>query len=142
MKQLIVGLLIIAAGAGAFYFLQQKKTETPIEKELLVGKWKLNSLDVKTKDSTAYILPAIAAIDSNLTNYHYDFRKDGNVFKSLTGSAKVDTSHYEWAKKNRLTWKENPGDSTSEVFTVTRLTNDSLLLLSKDSATFVFTRLK
>ena len=142
MKQLIIGLLVIAAGAGAFYFLQKKKTSISIEKELLVGKWKLNSLDAKTKDSSAYSLSAIAAIDSNLTKYHYDFRKDGNVFTSLTGSAKVDTSHYEWAKKNRLTWKENTRDSTGEVFTVTRLTNDSLLLLSKDSATFVFTRVK
>ena len=142
MKKVLTGLLIIAAGAGIFYFLQKKKNETPIEKELLVGKWKLNSLDVKTKDSSAYYLATITTIDSNFTKYHYDFREDGNVFTSLPDAAKVDTSRYEWAKKNILTWKENPRDSTSEVFTVTKLTNDSLLLLSRDSATFVFSRLK
>jgi hypothetical protein len=142
MKKLIIGLLVIAAGAGTFYFLQNKKTEDTIQKELLTGQWTLSSLDVKTKDSSAYLIAAIAAIDSNFTKYHYDFRKDGNVLKSLSDSAKADSSHYEWTKKNELAWKENPKDSISEVFTVTKLTTDSLLLLSKDSATFVFTKLK
>jgi hypothetical protein len=142
MKKLFIGLLIVAAGAGIFYFLQKKKTETTIENELLVGEWKLNSLDAKTKDSSAYYLATIAAIDSNFSKYRYDFRKDGNVFTSLPDAAKVDTSRYEWAKKNILTLKGNPPDSTSEVFTVMKLTHDSLLLLSKDSAMFVFSRLK
>jgi uncharacterized protein HemX len=142
MKKVFIGLLIVAAGAGAFYFLQKKKAENTIEKELLTGKWTLNSLDVKTKDSSAYFLSLISAIDSNFTKYRYDFKADGNVLKSLTDSVKADSSHYEWTKKNELVWKENARDSTSEVFTVTRLTNDSLLLLSKDSTTFVFAKLK
>ena len=41
MNKLLIGLLIIAAGAGAFFLL--RKTEQPvtqrIERELLIGKW-------------------------------------------------------------------------------------------------------
>jgi hypothetical protein len=142
MKKVFIGLLIVAAGAGTFYFLQKKNTETSIEKELLTGKWKLSSLDVKTKDSSDYFVSLISAIDSNFTKYRYDFLENGNVLKSLTDSAKADTSHYEWTKKNVLSWKENASDSTNDVFTVTKLTKDSLLLLAKDSATFVFTKVK
>ena len=45
MKKLFIGLLIIAAGAGAYYFLQKKKSEPTdkLDKELLVGKWKMGS---------------------------------------------------------------------------------------------------
>ena len=145
MKKLFIGLLVIAAGAGIFFFLQNKKSEdsNTFQKELVVGKWKLNSLDVKTKDSSAYYLSLISAIDSNFTKYRYDFKADGNVLKSLSDSVKADSSHYQWTKKNELTWKENATDSSaSEIFTVTKLTTDSLLLLSKDSAIFVFTKWK
>ena len=52
MNKLFIGLLIIAAGAGVFFFLRNKKsgTSTGLQKELLVGKWKLDSPDVKTRD--------------------------------------------------------------------------------------------
>jgi len=142
MKKVFIGLLVIAAGAGAYWFLQNKKTSTEnsIQKELLTGTWKLNSLDVKTGDSSAYFTLLISSIDSNLTRYRYDFKENGYVLKSLADSLKADSSHYEWTKNNELAWKENITDSSGEVFFVTTLTKDSLLLQSKDSATFLFTK--
>jgi hypothetical protein len=144
MNKLLAGLLIAAIGAGAFFFLRYKKSEThaSFQKELLIGKWKIDSLDVKTKDSSAYLMAVISAIDSNFSRYHYDFRTDGNVLKSVMDAAKADTSHYEWSGKNELVWKENPNDSTSEIFVVTKLNSDSLLLQSKDSAVVFFSKLK
>jgi len=62
--------------------------------------------DVKTRDSSAWHMASITAIDSNFTKYHYDFRIDGNILKSLPDSAKADTSHYEWTKKNELVGKK------------------------------------
>jgi len=143
MKKVFIGLLILAAGAGTFYFLQKKKSEGTIEKELLTGKWKLSSIDVKTKDSSDYYREFITSFDSNSYKYRYDFRKDGNVTRSLVDSVNTDTLHYAWTKKNELSWKENVSDSLAgDVFSVSLLTRDSLVMLSKDSAIYVFTKLK
>jgi hypothetical protein len=143
MKKLFIGLLIIAAGAGTFYFLQKKKSETGnfLQKELLTGKWKLDSIEIK-KDSNVHFMTAITAIDSNFPKLRYDFRKDGNILVSLKDSVKADSSRYEWTKTNELLLREKTHDSTSEVYSVIHLTNDTLLLQSKDSAVFVFTRQK
>jgi hypothetical protein len=144
MNKLLAGLLIAAIGAGAFFFLRNKKSETNalFQKDLLIGKWKIDSLHVKAKDSSAAFTAVISAPDSNFSRYHYDFRADGNVLTSVMDSAKADTSHYEWSKKNELVWKEHPNDSTSEIFVVAKLNSDSLLLQSMDSAVLFFSRLK
>lgn len=127
MNKLFIGLLIVAAGAGVFFLLRKKKntTSNDIKKEWLVGKWK-----------------ADAGKDSAFSSYHYDFLKDGIILRSLNDSAKADTSHYEWNKNNALIWKEKAGDSTGKVFSVLKLTQDSLQVQSKDSITILFTKLK
>jgi hypothetical protein len=141
--KLFIGLFIIAAGAGAFFFLRNKKSETnsSFQKELLIGQWKLDSIDVKAQDSAGQFVAFVAVIDSNFYKYRYEVRDDGNILKSVEDSVAADTSYYEWTKKNELAWKENPNDS-SEVFIVTKLSSDSLLLQSKGSAVFFFTKLK
>ena len=71
MNKLIIGLLVVAAGAGIFLFLRKKKNEitvNSINKEWIIGKWKT--------DSTV-------ATDSNFSKYQFDFQKDGNVVRSL-----------------------------------------------------------
>lgn len=128
MKNLFIGLLIVAAGTGIFFLLRKKKnkpTANEINKEWIVGKWK-----------------ADAGKDSAFSQYNYDFLKDGNILRSLSDSAKTDTSHYEWNKANELVWKEKAGDSTGKIFSIIKLTQDSLQVQSKDSATILFTRLK
>ena len=127
MNKLFIGLLIVAAGAGAFFLLRKKNnTRTnDIKKEWIVGKWK-----------------ADAGKDSAFSSYSYDFLKDGNILRSLSDSAKADTSHYEWNKANELVWKEKLSDSAGKVFSIVKLTQDSLLVQSKDSATILFTKPK
>jgi hypothetical protein len=145
MKKIFIGLLIIAAGAGAYYFLQTKKpiTENKIQKELLVGKWKMDTLSVHSRDSSMSLAIALAgALDSNFYANHYDFRADGHILQSRQDSATADTSYYEWNTKDELLIKESAIDSTAETFTISALNNDSLIMLSNDSSRLVFTRLK
>lgn len=128
MKNVFIGLLIVAAGTGVFFLVRKKKDKpatNEINKEWVVGKWK-----------------ADAGKDSAFSRYSYDFLKDGNIVRSLNDSAQADTSHYEWNKNNELVWKEGLSDSTSKVFAVIKLTLDSLQVQSKDSAIILFTKLK
>lgn len=128
MNKLFIGLLIVAAGAGIFFVLRKKKstsTTTKINKEWIIGKWN-----------------ADAGKDSAFSQYRYDFLNDGNIVRSLNDSAKADTAHYEWNKKNELLWKEKAGDSTGKIFSVLKLTQDSLQVQSQDSATILFVKMK
>jgi hypothetical protein len=143
MKKLFIGLLLIAAGAGAYYFLQKKKIETfnPVKKEFLSGVWKLDSLYAVSGDSASMIgLAAIA--DSNSHNYRFNFREDGTLLRTLDETPGADTSHYDWSGKNELRIKDAAKDSTGVNYTVNKLVRDSLVLQSRDSAVFVFTRVK
>lgn len=128
MKNVLIGLLIAAAGTGVFFLLRNKKkstAENKINKEWIVGKWK-----------------ADAGKDSVFSQYQYDFTKDGNILKTLSDSAKADTSRYEWNKDNDLVWKEKAADSTGKIFSVIKITRDSLQVQSKDSTTILFTKIK
>ncbi|MEI2737388.1 MAG: hypothetical protein V9F01_01225 [Chitinophagaceae bacterium] len=130
MNKLLIGLLVVAAGAGAFLLLRKKKNAVianEIKKEWIVGKWKSD---------------AVVANDSGFSKYSYDFQKDGNVVRSLNDSAKADTSHYEWSKANQLVWKEKTGDSIGRIFSVLKLTQDSLQVQAADSSNILFTKLK
>ncbi len=128
MNKLLIGLLIAAAGTGAFFLLRKKTTTVKtiqINKEWMVGKWKTDA-----------VIPG----DSSFRLYRYDFLKDGNILRSLNDSAKADTLHYSWKKNNELVWT-SATDSAGKVFTVTKLTVDSLQVQTKDSTSILFTKL-
>lgn len=145
MKKIFIGLLVVAAaGAGVYYFLQNKKKTTAnnIQKELLTGQWKLDTLSSMSKDSSAGFIPAlVSTIDSNLKKYHYDFQQSGTVLL-LKDTVTSDTSWYGWDKTDNLIWKENPADSAAEILHVVKLTTDSLVLQTKDSVVFFFSKAK
>ena len=113
MKKLFIGLLVVAAGAATFYVLQNKKTETdkPVEKELLVGKWQMDSIYTPATDSSLLSLLAITPKDSSFYQYRFDFQKTGTIVHIPADSAKADTSYYAWGKKNELFIKESAKDS-------------------------------
>jgi len=130
MNKLLIGLLIVAAGTGAFFLLRKKKEQTVIaelNKEWILGAWKTD---------------AILQNDSNFNKYRFDFQKDGNLVRSLNDSVKADTAHYEWNKANELVWKEKAADSTGKNYTVVKLTQDSLAVQGHDSVVILFTKLK
>jgi hypothetical protein len=138
MKKLFIGLLVVAAGAGAFFYFNQKSgakpTQETLNKELIIGKWKTD---------------AVMANDSGFNKYRYDFQKEGIVLRSLNDSIKADTSHYEWSNANELVWskwtpleKEKASDSIGTTYSVIKLTTDSLQVQSKDSVTVLFTKVK
>ncbi|MFI5132112.1 MAG: hypothetical protein ACHQFX_19060 [Chitinophagales bacterium] len=145
MKKLFIGLLIIAAGAGAYFFLQKKKSATTdkLDKELLVGKWKMDSLNLSPRDSaTAFVLGLMSPGDSTLSKSQFDFQEGGTFLQTHSDPLQNDTSYYEWSKKNKLLIKESIKDSTGEVYFVNILNIDSLILQSKDSTVFVLTKIK
>ncbi len=131
MNKLIIGLLVVAAGAGTLFYFNQKNCSKPahdsIVKEWIVGKWKTN---------------ALMANDSNFSKYQFDFQKEGNVVRSLNDSVKTDTSYYEWSNAHELLWKEKASDSTGKVYVVSKLTIDSLQVQTRDSTIILFTKVK
>ncbi len=129
MNKLLIGLLIVAAGTGTFLLLRKKnKQKASFDKEWIVGKWNTQAPD--------------PVIDSSFQPYRYDFQKDGSVLRSLNDSVSADTMHYEWNKANELVWKENKTDSAGTVFSVVKLTKDTLQVMGVDSLTILLTRLK
>jgi hypothetical protein len=143
MKKLLIGLLIMAAAAGAFFYLRSQ--DKPISngvlvKEQLIGTWKLES--ITSRDDSTSIVPLLIAIaDSNTFHYDYEFTKDHSILRRLGDSTSTDTSRYEW-KENNLVWKEDRTDSSGNLLTVMTLNTDSLLLLSNDSTLMLFTKRK
>jgi hypothetical protein len=145
MKKLFFGLLIIAAGAGAFFYFKNKKqiiAASPDQKELILGKWKMNSIQTPMDSSSSFMVGIMGMVDTNLMKYDYEFTKDGNIRRSLGDSLTKDSSRYEWNATDQLVWKDYPSDTTGELLKITRLTTDSLQLQSPDSAIIIFTKLK
>jgi hypothetical protein len=128
MKNLLTGLLVVAAGAGIYFFVLRKKdieTKASLNKEWLIGKWK-----------------ADAGKDSVFSSFSYDFTNEGIIIHNANDTINIDTLYYDWSKDNTLLWKQSQADSTGEVFTVIKLKQDSLQLQSADSLSILFTKIK
>ncbi len=145
MKKVFIGLLILAAGATAFWLLQKKDTPTTginIQKELLIAKWKLDSIALPKDSASNFMTGIIGIVAPDLMSYQYELKKDGAISLSLQDSLLTDSSRYEWTKENKLVWKEYPADTSGDVFTVSTLNRDSLVLQSRDSVFLLFTKVK
>jgi len=145
MKKVFIGLLILAAGAATFFLLQKKDkpiTRNNIQKEWIIGKWKLDSLHFLKDSNDNFLVGIMGMVEPNLKKYHYEFTKDGSISVSLGDSLTKDSSRYEWNKKDQLIWKEYPTDTTGEVFNVSIPHKDSLVVQSQDSSVLLFTKVK
>ena len=145
MKKVFIGLLILAAGAATLFLLQKKDkhiTGHGIQKEWIVGKWKLDSILLPKDSSDNFAAGILGIVAPDLMKYHYEFKKEGAIFFSLGDSLMKDSSRYEWNKKDQLIWKEYPADTSGDIFNVSILNKDSLTLQSEDSTTLLFTKLK
>ena len=145
MKKVFIGLLMLAAGAATFFLLQKKDkpiTRNNIQKEWIIGKWKLDSLHFLKDSNDNFLVGIMGMVEPNLKKYHYEFTKDGSISVSLGDSLTKDSSRYEWNKKDQLIWKEYPTDTTGEVFNVSIPHKDSLVVQSQDSSVLLFTKVK
>lgn len=141
MNKLFIGLLIIAAGAGIFFYLRQQDKPTPgnaLVKEQIIGSWKLESMR-NANDSIDAMVGLLSLLDSNLSRYHCEFTKDGSAFLKLNDSI-TDSYRYEWKDDDHLIWKQNKEDTTGDVFSVLTLNKDSLQLRDSDSTLMVFSK--
>jgi len=127
MNKVFIGLLVVAAGAGVFFYFRKKNKETKdpaFKKEWIIGKW-----EFKAKDSAEQ-------------SFHYQFDSTGTVLKSVSDTIKADTLHYSWDKKNKLVFGKTEDDSTAKIFSIVKLTSDTLQIQSKDSVITLFTKVK
>jgi hypothetical protein len=144
MNKLFIGLLIIAAATGAFFILRKKgqiKTGDNIQKELIIGKWKIDSLQSGKDSSHNFLVGIMGIVDSNTLRYAYEFTKEGTILRSLNDSVSSDSSRYAWNKENHLVWSEK-GDTTGSILKIARLNKDTLQLQAMDSMIILFTKLK
>ena len=138
MKTIFVVLLIAAFGAGAyFYFTKKQKSSPPGPKELIVGKWKIDSFNLERSHDSSLAF-ALLALDSNLHCYEFEIGK-GLVIQTLNGKEE-DTSHYEFTDdKQLLLW--NKTDTSKTKWTINKLDSLSLVVQDKDSTVFCFERI-
>lgn len=104
MNKIWIGLLIIGAAAGAFFYLrkEQKTNNDGFKKEWIVGKWKIDSLNSAGNDSAQELVQTGILPDSNYRQYQYEFFEDGRIVKAGSDSAHTYTLQYNWKKKNPL----------------------------------------
>ena len=142
MKKVFIGLLIMAAGAALFFLLkkQNQAVKRHIQKDLLVGKWKPDSLNRPNNSKLICLTGSTGMIDSNRMKYEYEFTEEGSVGLWLKDSLTKDITRYEWTDEDQLAFKEIQAGKATEVFNVSELCKDSLLLTSRDSITLLFTR--
>ena len=144
MKKLFIVLLVAAVGAGAYFFLQKKNhsESTGIQKELLIGKWTINSFDPAIDSADSFLTGIMGLVDSNSLKYQYVFTSEGTILRALGDSITRDSSRFEWNKQKQLVWKDGATDSTGTVFSVIKLNKDSLLLRDTDSVQVLFLKTK
>ena len=131
MKKIIFGLLIVAAGAGAYYLLSQQKNSKPVienNSTLLLGKWKAER--------------RVSGIDSSLlSGFQYEVLKNGVGLVSDSSAAVADSFYYAWTDAGELQISLNATDTAMEKFNVVMLNNDSLQLKDKENKLYQFTRM-
>lgn len=143
MKKLLFGLLIIAAAAGAFFYLRNEKKPTSankLDKQQILGKWKLETIH-PVNDSSSGLIALIPLIDSNISNFRFEFTPDGSIIQTVNGTIDNDTASYEW-KGDQLAIREGRLDTIPDLLTVLALNKDSLYFQSQDSVLMLFSKAK
>jgi hypothetical protein len=137
MKTIFIVLLLAALGAGAYFYFSQKQKSSADPKELIAGKWKIDSVNLShTRDSSLAL--AFIVSDSNLHKYQFEIDK-GLIIQSLNGKTE-DTSHYEFAgDRQLLVWSKN--DSAKTKWTINKLDSLNMVVQDKDSTVFSFKKI-
>jgi hypothetical protein len=143
MKNVFILLLVAAIGGGVYYYFSHKqKTSSLNSKELILGKWKMDSLTIARVNDSSKSRGGILVnvLDTSLSRYEFEFKKDSLVFKILNGKIE-DTSYYKFVdNKNILLW-DNTNTSKTK-WTINKLDTSSLVVQDADSASFFFKKIK
>lgn len=144
MKNVFIVLLIAAIGAGVYYYFNQKqKPPSSNSKELILGKWKIDSLvlsqaiDSSSKPWEGFLRKFL---DSSLSKYEFEFRKDSLVFQTLNGKIQ-DTGYYEFADNKNVLLRDN-NDTAKTKWAINKLDTSSLVVQDTDSARFFLKKIK
>jgi hypothetical protein len=136
MNKILIGLLIMGAAAGAFFYLRNKdkQSDSTFNKEWIVGEWKIDSISTVSNDSLHDLVKTGILPDSNYRQYQYSFFNDGRIVKAGSDSAHTYTLQYDWQKEKEktLTWKKTATDSTGVSLQVSTLAKDTMVLESAD----------
>jgi hypothetical protein len=130
MNKLFIGLLIVAAGAGAYLLLKKSNSHhiKTVEETAILGRWKISPHETN---------------DSSGVSARYDFLDNGKLLVFENDSTKVaDTIHYHWQKDHVLVINDVKGDSTGKEFTILKLNADSLTIQDRSTDTLTFLRIK
>ena len=139
MNKLFIGLLIIAAGAGAFFYLRKKNksaTGNGIKKEWILGQWKVDSLSASKDTSNENLLFMLYASDTNAKKDVIHFYDDGLLLITYPydSLSKNDTAYFQWSKDNALLFKDKMTDSLSSTMLVKQPDSLHMVLQTKDSS--------
>jgi len=138
MKTIFTVLVLAALGAGAYFYFSKKHSASADPKELLAGKWKIDSVNLTHSRDSSLAL-AFLVSDSNLHNYEFDMNKKGLIIQSLNGRTE-DTSLYEMTGgEELLIWRQN--DSVKSKWRINTLDSLNLVIQGKDSAVFTFKKI-
>jgi hypothetical protein len=130
MNKLLIGLLIVAAGAGAYLLLKKNNSHhiKAVEETAILGKWKISAHETN---------------DSSGLSARYDFLDNGKLLVFENDSTMVaDTIPYHWQKDHVLVINDVKGDSTGKEFTILKLNADSLTIQDRSTDTLTFLRMK
>ena len=136
MKNVFIVLLVAAIGAGAyFYFGKKQKTSSSNSKELILGKWKLDSVTDSSGEAVRDGL-SLALLDSG----QFEFKNDTLIYQSIKGKFR-DIHQYKFADdKNFTVWKN--ADTVKEKWNIAKLDSTVLILKDPDNAAFHLQRIK
>lgn len=133
MRTIIIVLLLAAAGAGAYFYFSKKSNHVvPTSKELIVGQWEMDSVDVsKSKDSNSLFLAFFMQRDSTGHRSKVEFSKEGKLLVN-PGSTHVDTNFFKVeTDSSLLVWSS--GDSVKSKWNIKTLDSSRLVVRDQDS---------
>jgi len=138
MKKVFIVLLIVAIGAGVyFYFSRKPKASTSNSKELIVGEWRVDSLQVPN-DDTIFDFEKIGLSSKAI----FKFDTTGLVVRQQFDSTIADTSFYRFVENNQMVWSHMPKDSLTKPMHIVNLSAGKLTLQCYDNSRAVLTKVE
>jgi hypothetical protein len=137
-KALIIAAVAAASLAGYYLYIKPGRTILAEQPAQISGTWKLDTITpAPGKDSLAHLMLAILpVVDSNFSNYKYQFVDSVTVYRLLNDRV-IDTLSIQHVN-NKFTWMVN-GDTT--YCTVLQFDSSRFVLQTADTTKLVFRKL-